>query len=261
VLDPLRVPSPAFVLELSAFKNNLACLDAFQRDAGVQLILALKGFAMHRVFPLVHDITRGASASSLHEVRLAHEAFEEVHSYAPAYRDAEFDAIAERSCHISFNSLSEYERYRGRLGNASAGLRVNPGYSDVVTDMYNPCIKGSRLGIRAQALVDGLPEGIEGLHIHNLCESGADALVTTIQHLEDRFGSLLGDLSWLNLGGGHLITREDYDRVAAAEALRALKQRHPNLTIILEPGAAFAWRAGVLVATVWSAEGKPLVAE
>ncbi|MDA1044305.1 MAG: carboxynorspermidine decarboxylase [Verrucomicrobia bacterium] len=250
MLDPLCVPSPAFVLELSVFKRNLACLDVFQREAGVQIILALKGFAMHRVFPLVHEITSGASASSLNEVRLAREFFENVHTYAPAYRDGEFDAIAERSCHITFNSLGEYSRYQHRLGGASAGLRVNPGYSDVATDLYNPCVKGSRLGVRADALRAGLPEGIEGLHVHNLCESGAQALATTIEHLESLYGPLLDQVAWLNMGGGHLITREGYDVATAINALRELRKRHPSLEIILEPGAAFAWRTGVLVATV-----------
>ena len=250
MLDPRHTPSPAFVLELRSFKKNLACLNAFQRDAGVQIILALKGFAMHRVFPMVHEITRGASASSLNEVCLAREFFEDVHTYAPAYRDGEFDAVAERSCHITFNSLNEYDRYRHRMGKASAGLRVNPGYSDVETDLYNPCVKGSRLGVRVDALSGGLPEGIEGLHVHNLCESGAPALATTIEHVERHFGPLLDQVKWLNLGGGHLVTRDGYDQAIAIHALRELRKQHPHLAVILEPGAAFAWRSGVLVATV-----------
>ncbi len=250
MIDSLHIPTPAFVLELEAFQRNLAVLDDFQQAAGVELILALKGFAMHRVFPLIREITAGAAASSLNEGLLAAEFFPAVHTYAPAYREAEFDRLAALSKHVTFNSLDQFRRYRDRLGQAEAGLRVNPGWSDVATDLYNPCVVGSRLGVLPEALAAGLPAGITGLHVHNLCESGAEALAVTITHIETRFGPLLDRVDWLNLGGGHLITRADYDRPAAIAALQALRQRHPRLRVILEPGAAFAWRTGVLVASV-----------
>jgi carboxynorspermidine decarboxylase len=250
-LDTTSIPSPAFVLDRERFQENLNCLEAFQRSAGVDLMLALKAFAMHHVFPMVRQVTSSAAASSLNEVLLAAEFFEHVHTYMPAYSDASFDAIAKRSRAVTFNSVAQFETYRARLQGARAGLRVNPGYSDVSTELYNPCRVGSRLGIPVKRLVEeGLPAGVSGLHVHNLCESGADALAQTLTVLETQCGELLDDIEWLNLGGGHLITRQDYDTELAASSLRAFQERHPRLELMLEPGAAFAWRAGVLVATV-----------
>jgi carboxynorspermidine decarboxylase len=250
-LDTTSIPSPAFVLDRERFQENLNCLESFQRSAGVTLMVALKAFAMHHVFPMVRHVTSSAAASSLNEVLLAAEFFEHVHTYMPAYSDASFDAIAERSHAVTFNSVAQFETYHARLQGARAGLRVNPGYSDVRTELYNPCRTGSRLGIPVKRLVEvGLPAGVNGLHVHNLCESGADALAQTLTVLETQCGELLDDIEWLNLGGGHLITRQDYDVEMAASSLLTFQERHSHLELILEPGAAFAWRAGVLVATV-----------
>jgi carboxynorspermidine decarboxylase len=251
MLDPQRVPSPSFVLELAAFHRNLAIIGEVAEQAGVTIILALKGFAMFRVFPEVRQVVPGVTASSLNEALLgAREFGGAVHACAPVYLENEFDEIARVSQHITFNSVAQYERFRARCPNASCGLRINPEYSEVKTDLYNPCVAGSRLGVRAEQLSSGLPDGIEGLHSHNLCECDSYALAQTLANIERLFGHLLPTLKWLNLGGGHLMTRDGYDRQHLIRILREFRQRYPHIEVILEPGAAFAWRTGVLVATV-----------
>ncbi|MBN2451774.1 MAG: carboxynorspermidine decarboxylase [Lentisphaeria bacterium] len=251
MLDPLRVPSPCFVLEEDAFRRNLAVIADVQRRAGVRFLLALKGFAMWRVFPWVREVVAGATASSLHEARLAFEELGgEVHAYAPAYREKEWEALLGCCTHVTFNSLAQQARFGPRSAGRSCGLRINPEYSPVPTALYNPCAEGSRLGIRAEALAAGLPAGIEGLHSHNLCESDSLALERTLAQIERLFGHLLGEARWLNLGGGHLVTAATYDRDHAVRTLREFGGRHPGLAVFLEPGSAFAWQAGVLVATV-----------
>ncbi|MDX9980261.1 MAG: carboxynorspermidine decarboxylase [Lentisphaeria bacterium] len=248
---PADLPSPCFVLEQAALRRNLAVLARVQREAGVKIILALKGFAMHAAFPEVRRVLPGCTASSLYELRLAHEEFGgEVHAYAPVYPERDFPEYARHCTHLTFNSLAQCERFRDRAPGVSLGLRVNPQYSPVETDLYNPCVPGSRLGIRAELLGDRLPAGVEGLHVHNLCESAAEATARTLLAIEEHFGRFLPDLRWLNLGGGHLMTRAGYDLDGLIAALRAFRQRHPHLEIILEPGSAVAWDTGVLVATV-----------
>ena len=248
---PADLPSPCFVLELADLRRNLAVFARVQREAGVKAILALKGFAMHAAFPEVRRVLPGCTASSPYELRLAHEEFGgEVHAYAPVYTDRDFPGFAAHCTHLTFNSLAQYERFRERAPRVSLGLRVNPQYSPVETDLYNPCVPGSRLGIRAELLGERLPEGIEGLHVHNLCESGADATARTLVAVEEHFGRFLPALRWLNLGGGHLMTRQGYDIDGLIAALRAFRERHPRLEIVLEPGSAVAWDTGVLVATV-----------
>lgn len=248
--DLQKIPrTPAFVLEMDSFRKNLAIISGIQMASGCSFLMALKGFAMHRIFPELAEAVRGATASSLFEALLADEYFNEVHAYAPAYKPEDFDRIASLCTHVTFNSLHEYETYRSRLTHAEAGLRINPRYSPVETDLYNPCAPGSRLGIEAEDL-STLPKGVTGLHSHNLCESGADALHTTISMIESRFGHLLNEVSWLNLGGGHLVTRKGYDIPLLLETLRGFQTRHPHIQVILEPGAAFVWETGVLVAQV-----------
>ena len=249
-LDPgLLERTPAFVMEHDAFARNLACIRHLQERIPARFLLALKGFAMHALFDEIAAVVDGATASSFNEARLAADHFREVHAYAPAYIPREFTAIASLSSHITFNSQDQYRRYRGQLGKAKAGLRINPGYSVVETDLYNPCVPGSRLGIPAENL-SRLPQGISGLHAHNLCESGAEDTIATLLTIEQKFGHLLDSISWLNLGGGHLVTREGYDSDLLAHGLEAFHGRHPHIELILEPGAAFAWETGVLVASV-----------
>ena len=241
--------TPAFVLEQDAFDRNLALIRTLQERLPARFLLALKGFAMYGVFEQIAEVATGATASSLHEARLAAEYFPEVHAYCPAYLPRDFPFISAIAQHITFNSVNQYERYRGALGTSKAGLRINPEYSTVATDLYNPCVPGSRLGVTSSSL-SRLPDGISGLHSHNLCESGAEELQSTLEQIERLYGHLLDDIEWLNLGGGHLVTRQGYDQDLLVHILNDFHDRHPHLELILEPGAAFVWETGVLVATV-----------
>ncbi len=250
MVDPAALPrTPAFVLEYDAFLNNLGLIRGIQDRSPCSFLFALKGFAMHRVFPELASAVRGATASSLFELRLADEFFNEVHAYAPVYIPGDFPEIARRSTHVTFNSLTEYERYRRDLSGASPGLRINPEYSTVETDLYNPCIPGSRLGVQA-ADVKQLPAGIQGLHSHNLCESSAGDLSATLDQIECLYGHLLEEITWINLGGGHLVTRKGYDIALFERRIAAFHEAYPHLDIILEPGAAYVWETGVLIAEV-----------
>lgn len=254
-IDFDKIPSPCFVLEEAHLRANLEWIAEFARMADVKIILALKGFAMFGAFDLVRKYLPGTTASSLNEALLgAREFGGEVHAYCPAYPEDEIEEICDICCHVTVNSLGQWERFRplfeARRDRLSVGLRVNPEYSPVETDLYNPCVPGSRLGARAHELSGGLPEGITGLHVHNLCESDSHALARTLEQIERLYGHILGDIRWLNLGGGHLITGDKYDREHGAAVLRAFRERHPNLQIILEPGSAIAWRTGVLRARV-----------
>lgn len=251
-IDYTTTPSPCFVLEEARLRANLELLAHVQRESGAKIILALKGFAMYGTFPLVRQYLPGVTASSLSEARLGREEHGgEVHAYCTAYIDEDFDAIAAIASHVTFNSVGQFERYRGRLAGKSAGLRINPEYAEVETDLYNPCVPGSRLGVTAAQLGGKLPEGVEGLHFHTLCEKGSDTLERTLEHVEARFGSLLDQVRWLNMGGGHAITRKGYDVDKLIALVRATRARHPNLEeIVLEPGSAVGWQTGELVSTV-----------
>jgi carboxynorspermidine decarboxylase len=248
-----QIPSPCFVLDEVKFRNNLELLRSVKDQAGIEIILAFKAFAMWSAFPIVREYIPCSTASSLAEARLA---FEEMgspaHTYAPAYSDKEFDEIMQYSSHITFNSLAQFEKFypRTQFYNISCGLRINPEFSDVGTDLYNPCSPGSRLGIIAENLGKTLPEGVEGLHFHTLCESNSFDLERTLLVVEQKFGHLFSQIKWLNMGGGHLMTREGYNTEHLIQVLKAFKAKHPHLQLILEPGSAFAWRTGDLVATV-----------
>ena len=248
-----KVPSPCFVLDEKKFRQNLELIQYVKNQANVEIILAFKAFAMWSVFPIVREYIPCSTASSLAEARLA---FEEMgspaHTYAPAYTEKEFDEIMQYSSHITFNSIFQLEKFypRTQFYNISCGLRINPEFSDVGTDLYNPCSPGSRLGITAENLKDGLPAGVEGLHFHTLCESNSFDLERTLLVVEKKFGHLFDKIKWLNMGGGHLMTREGYNTEHLIQVLKAFKAKHPNLHIILEPGSAFAWRTGDLVSTV-----------
>ncbi len=246
------IPSPCYVLEENLLIANLELLKRVQKEAGIEIICALKGFSFYHEFPLVKQFLAGATASSLHEARLA---FEEMgvrpHVYSPAYLESEWEEIASYAGHITFNSLNQYHQYKDRAHAAgiSCGLRINPEYAEVETDMYNPCVAGSRLGIRRSDLGD-LPAGIEGLHSHTLCENDSFVLERTLKVIEEKFGDLLPSLKWLNLGGGHLITRADYDAAHLIGLLKGFRQKYPNLQIILEPGSAVGCQTGFLKSTV-----------
>ena len=232
-IDYQHIPSPAYVLDVSRLRQNLSLIAGVQERTGVKVILALKGFALWRVFPMVAEYLHGATASSLHEARLiAEEMGVQAHTYSPAYVPEEFGEIQRYSSHITFNSISQYDRFRDQLlPGISPGLRVNPEYSDVATDLYNPASPTSRLGLTAEHLAMGLPSGLEGLHIHTLCESSAAATEQLIASVEDKFGPLLPGLKWINLGGGHLMTRPGYDVDRLVAALQRFVAAHPHLEV------------------------------
>lgn len=258
-VDFSKIPSPCFVLEERLLRQNLQLIRNVMDEAECQIILALKGFSMFSAFPIVKEYLPGATASSLNEIRLINDYLGyQSHTYIPAYQDHEFDEVLVRSSHLTFNSLSQWERFKERVNvfneanpqkTISCGIRVNPQYSEVETDMYNPCVPGSRLGVTRDHFGEMLPEGIEGIHFHTLCENGSDVLERTLEALESRFGDLLHQAKWLNMGGGHLMTREGYDIPKLIRLVKQLKQKY-NLDVILEPGSAIAWRTGYLTSTV-----------
>ncbi len=253
MIDYSKIPSPCYVLDETAFRKNLELIKSVKERSGAEIILAFKAFAMWSVFPIVREYIPYSTASSLAEARLA---FEEMgspaHTYAPVYTDREFPVIASCSSHITFNSLRQFEHFypQCKVNNVSCGLRVNPEYSVVDTDLYNPAVPGSRLGVVADLLGDTLPEGIEGLHFHALCESSSYELEKMLEVVDEKFGKYFSRIKWLNMGGGHLMTRQDYDVEHLIVVLRRFKAKYPHLQLILEPGSAFAWQTGVLVSTV-----------
>jgi carboxynorspermidine decarboxylase len=254
-LNITQIPSPAYVLDMKLLKRNLELIKSVQDRAGVSIILALKGFAMWRVFPLVAQYLKGATASSLWEAQLIFEEMGvQAHTYAPAYLPGDFYAILQYSSHITFNSINEYHRYKDQVNNhptqISPGIRVNPEYSEVETDLYNPAAPGSRLGEVVDNFNGKLPEGVEGLHFHTLCESSSLELEKVLQSFEAKFSAFFPQLKWVNFGGGHLMTRSDYDTNHLVQLLQNFRQRYPHLEVILEPGSAIAWETGVLVSTV-----------
>ena len=244
--------TPIYIIEESKLRRNLRLIADVARQADVEIILAFKAFALWKTFPIFREYIRSTTASSLCEARLAFEEFgNKAHTYSPAYTDVEFDEILRCSSHLTFNSLSQYERFHERVGGqASIGLRVNPEYSEVGTALYNPCAPGTRFGVTADKLPEQLPSDIEGFHCHCHCESGADVLERTLVHIEEKFARWFPQLKWLNLGGGHLMTRKDYDVPHLINILKGLHERYPWLKIILEPGSAFAWQTGPLVSHV-----------
>ncbi|MDR1757522.1 MAG: carboxynorspermidine decarboxylase [Bacteroidales bacterium] len=251
-----QFPSPCYVLHETALEANLQILDLVQKEAGVSIICALKGFAFWRVFSLVGHYLKGGTASSLNEARLiAEEMGVEAHCCAPVYVEDEFPEILKYSSHLTFNSLSQYARFLPAVKSfskkVSLGLRVNPGYSEIECALYNPAQPGSRLGILAKDMPLSLPENIEGLHFHALCENDSYALEHVLEHFEQQFAPWIDHCRWVNFGGGHHITREGYDIVHLINVLKSFKERHPAIEdIILEPGEAVGWQTGVLVSTV-----------
>ena len=244
--------TPIYIIEEERLRRNLQLIADVAQRADVEIILAFKAFALWKTFPIFREYIRSTTASSLSEARLAFEEFgQRAHTYSPAYTDGEFDEIVRCSSHLTFNSLSQYERLHGRVGDdVSIGLRVNPEYSEVGTLLYNPCAPGTRFGVTADKLPEQLPSDIEGFHCHCHCESGSEVLERTLVHIEEKFAKWFPQLKWLNLGGGHLMTRKDYDVERLIGILQGLHSRYPWLKIILEPGSAFAWQTGPLVSHV-----------
>ena len=250
--DLKGVPSPSYVLHLEMLEANLRTIDKVRKEAGVEIIIALKANATWAIFPLLAEHSDGATASSLYEARLIAEEMKcKAHTYAPVYVEEELEDILLYSTHLTFNSLSQWERYgkKARAAGVSCGLRINPEYSTVDIDLYNPCSPRSRLGVCSQELTYW-PEGIEGLHFHTLCESRPADLYNTLRAVEEKFGHFFNQLKWINVGGGHLMTHKDYNVPVLIEILRDFKKKYPHLRIILEPGSAFTWDTGVLVSRI-----------
>ena len=248
----LNIPSPCFVLNEKAFEDNLRLIQRVAKAADIEIILAFKGFSMWSAFPIVKRYINSATASSLHELKLCNQYMDaKAHTYAVAYKEEEIDDMLKGSSHITFNSLAQLAKFQkqAEARNVSIGLRVNPEYSDVEVELYNPSSPTSRLGIGAMELSNGLPEGVDGLHFHVLCESDSYALEKVLQSFESKFGHLLDQIKWVNMGGGHLMTRKGYDVEHLISTLKHFKQKH-QVDIILEPGSAFAWETGSLKTTI-----------
>ena len=243
--------TPIYIIEEEKLRRNLALISEVARRTQSEWILAFKAFALWKTFPIFREYINSTTASSLSEARLALEEFgAKAHTYSPAYKDEEFDDIVRCSSHLTFNSLSQYERFHERAGECSLGLRVNPEYSEVGTLLYNPCAPGTRFGVTADKLPEQLPKDIRGFHCHCHCESGADVFERTLQHIEAKFSKWFGQLEWINFGGGHLVTRKDYDIELLVRLMQGFHERYPHLKVIFEPGSAFAWQTGPLVASV-----------
>ena len=263
LLDPRTVPSPCFVLDEARLAANAAILDSVQQRTGAKILLALKGFAAWDSFSLLsrakgHGPLWGTCASSVDEARLGREEFGgEVHAFAAGWTEEELDELLPLVDHLVFNSLAQWERFgpkvrawcRDNGREISCGLRINPEHSEGAVAIYNPCSPGSRLGIRPHQLPETLPEGISGLHFHTLCEQGSDALERTLDAVEARFGKQLAQCKWINFGGGHHITRADYDVDALVNCIIYLRDKY-KVQIYLEPGEAVVLNAGYLVSTV-----------
>ena len=250
-----EVQTPMYIVEENLLRGNLSLIRDVAQRADIEIILAFKAFALWKTFPIIREYVSSTTASSLSEARLAYEEFgTPAHTFSPAYTDSEIGQIAECSSHLTFNSLSQYERMaakaRSANGNLSFGLRVNPEYSEISTLLYNPCAPGTRFGVSADKLPATLPADIEGFHCHCHCESGSDVFQRTLAHIEDKFSKWFPQLKWINFGGGHLMTRNDYDVKLLVSMLKEFHKRYPWLKVILEPGSAFAWQTGVLVAQV-----------
>ena len=247
----MMTDTPIYIIEESRLRRNLKLIASVAAKADIEIILAFKAFALWKTFPIFREYIHSTTASSLSEAKMAFEKFgAPAHTYSPAYTDGEFDEIVRCSSHLSFNSLSQYERFHQRAKTVSIGLRVNPEYSEVGTLLYNPCAPGTRFGVTADKLPEQLPADIEGFHCHCHCESGADVFQRSLAHIEEKFSRWFPQLKWINFGGGHLMTRKDYDVDLLISMMQDFHRRYPWLKVILEPGSAFAWQTGPLVSHV-----------
>ncbi len=255
MLDISKVKTPCYVCEEELLENNLKILDYVQKKSGAKILLALKGFAMWSTFDLVGKYLAGTSASGLHEARLGREEMNrEVHTYSPAFIEEEIEEIARLSDHIIFNSPNQVKRFLKKVKDTnpaiSCGLRVNPEHSSAPVDLYNPCAPYSRLGTTLKNFYPDIIEELDGLHFHALCEQNVDALEGVLEAFEDKFGEYITGLKWVNFGGGHHITRSDYDVERLIEVILNFKRRYNDITVYLEPGEAVGWQTGPLVASV-----------
>lgn len=243
------ITTPYYSISERALRANLSLLRQVKEQTGCKILLATKAFAMYSVFPIIAEYLDGVTSSSLHEARLGREEMnKEVHIFSPAYLPSDFDEIVRHCDHIVFNSFAQYERYKGQLNKRSCGLRINPEYTEQDHAIYDPCGAGSRMGITREHFTGNL-DGIDGLHFHTLCEQNSDALKHTLAVVEEKFGMYFQQLKWLNFGGGHHITRADYDVETLIACIDRVQQQY-GLQVYLEPGEAIALNAGWLVASV-----------
>ncbi len=258
--EGMKLPTPYYIVYEERLRDNMRKLKGVAEEAGIKIIMAFKANALWKTFPIIREYFSASTASSLNEMKLSLEYLgNDVHAYCPVYTDSTFPEFLQGCSHITFNSIAQYEKFREAIelhnsltGNrkVSAGLRVNPQCSVIETDIYNPCLPGSRFGEMPEAVADGLPAGIEGLHFHALCESSSEDLEKMLEAFRSQFGHLLPSVKWLNMGGGHLITRKDYNTGLFIKLMRELKEEYPHLEIIIEPGSAFTWQTGDLEVTV-----------
>ncbi|TFU94323.1 carboxynorspermidine decarboxylase [Barnesiella sp. WM24] len=259
-MKPQDIPTPFYIVYEDKLRENLELISRVKSEAGVKIIMAFKANALWKTFPIIREYVADSTASSLNEMYLGNEMLGgEVHSYCPAYTPETINEFIAGSSHLTFNSISQWKRFREYVdkwnsdcGNhhVSPGLRVNPQCSVIETDIYNPALPGSRFGVTADMIGDSLPEGIEGLHFHSLCESDSHALAKVLEAFEQQFGKYLNRVKWVNMGGGHLMTRKDYDVNHLITLLKEFKSRHPHLEVIMEPGSAFTWQTGDLITSV-----------
>lgn len=255
MIDFNKIPSPCYVMEEELLRKNLELIRSVKERAGVEIILAFKAFSMWKAFPIIREYVPYSTASSAFEAQLAYEEMgSPAHTFCPAYTEENFPLFIRYSSHIVFNSLTQFEKFYPETVKSrkkvSCGIRVNPEFSEVETELYNPAMPGSRFGVVIEDLGEKLPEGVEGIHFHTLCESSSFDLEKTLNEVDRKFGHLLTQIKWLNMGGGHLMTRKGYDVEHLISILQAFKKKYPNLELILEPGSAFAWETGTLVSTV-----------
>ena len=255
-----EIPTPFYIVYEDRLRRNLKLINRVKREADVNIIMAFKANALWRTFPIIKEYCTASTASSLNEMDLALDCLgNEVHSYCPAYTPLTIGRYLEGSTHITFNSLNQWERFKNDVvkhnstngkRHVSPGVRVNPQCSVIETDIYNPALPGSRFGVTAEIIGDKLPDGIEGMHFHALCESTSFDLEKVLEAFEAQFGKYLSQVKWVNMGGGHLMTREGYDVEHLISLLKEFKSRYPWLDVILEPGSAFTWRTGDLITSV-----------
>ena len=254
-IDIDKLPSPCYIVDERLLKKNLEVLDYVQKESGANIILATKAFSMFSTFPLIGKYLKGVTSSSLFEARLGYEEMgKQVHIFSPAYREDEFEDIMKYSDHIIFNSFNQWKLYKDRVKNykdkkIQCGIRINPEYSEIETDIYNPCFENSRMGVTLKNFEENNLDGIDGLHFHTMCEQNSDTLARTIKGVDEKFGKYIKNMKWLNFGGGHHITRDDYDLKTLIESVLYMKNKY-NVEIYLEPGEAVALNSGFLVSTV-----------
>lgn len=251
-----EIPTPYYIVYEKKLRDNLSVIRDIEKRGDVKIIMAFKANALWKTFPIISEYVDSSTASSINEMKLSLEYLgHDVHAYCPVYTDETFPHFLSGATHITFNSLSQYHKFiplveaHNKINSdkkVSCGLRVNPQCSIIQTDIYNPCLPGSRFGVPAEDIPDKLPEGLEGFHFHALCESSSFDLEKVLEALKDQFGKWLPGLKWLNMGGGHLVTRKDYDREHLISLLNELHREYPNLKLIMEPGSAFTWQTGDL---------------